>query len=160
MEGSNKQDEHIDEKEEKIKELEKTLSEHADVQHTLQNQVDHLQNEMRKLNNFIESDRAHLENLQNQVENNLVVYEIGWPTKTRQLQNWIKWILGRKQIANAKKSSQEKQVEENIMQLRINHIENQMSKETKRIYNLQKLRLALDQVILVNVVGQMSRLAL
>lgn len=46
------------------------------------------------------------------------------------------------------------------MQLRINHIENQMSKETKRIYNLQKLRLALDQVILVNVVGQMSRLAL
>lgn len=156
MEGSNKQDEHIDEKEEKIKELEKTLSEHADVQHTLQNQVDHLQNEMRKLNNFIESDRAHLENLQNQVENNLVVYEIGWLTKTRQLQNWIKWILGRKQIANAKKSSQEKQVEENIMQLRINHIENQTSKETKRIYNLQKLRLALDQVILVNVVGQVS----
>lgn len=87
MEGSNKQDEHIDEKEDKIKELEKTLSEHADVQHTLQNQVDHLQNEMRKLNNFIESDRAHLENLQNQVENNLVVYEIGWLTKTRQLQN-------------------------------------------------------------------------
>lgn len=87
MEGSNKQDEHIDEKEDKIKELEKTLSEHADVQHTLQNQVDHLQNEMRKLNNFIESDREHLENLQNQVENNLVVYEIGWLTKTRQLQN-------------------------------------------------------------------------
>lgn len=33
---------------------------------------------MRKLNNLIESDRAQLETLQNQVENNLVVYEIGW----------------------------------------------------------------------------------
>lgn len=63
-------------------------------------------------------------------------------------------FLGRKQIEKAKKSSQEKQVEENIMQLRINHIENEMSKEAKRIYNLQKLRLALDQVILVNVAGQ------
>uniref|UniRef100_A0AAR5PF40 Coiled-coil domain-containing protein 39 n=1 Tax=Dendroctonus ponderosae TaxID=77166 RepID=A0AAR5PF40_DENPD len=130
LEGSNKPDDHADEKDEKIRELETTLYDHAEVQHTLQSQVDRLQDEMRKLSNFIAADREHLENLQNQVENHLLVYDIG-----------------RKQIAAAKKSTQEKQVEENIMRLRINHIETDMHKEEKRIFSLQKLRLTLDQVM-------------
>ncbi|XP_066261629.1 coiled-coil domain-containing protein 39-like [Euwallacea similis] len=129
LEGSHKSNKHADEREEKIKELEKTLADHMEVQHTLQRQVDRLQDEMRKLSNFIDLDREQIDIVKNQVETNLMIYDIG-----------------RKQIVFAKKSTQEKQVEENIMQLRINHIENEMRKEDRRIFNLQRLRVTLDQV--------------
>lgn len=145
LEGASKPDDHADEKEEKIKELETTLYDHAEVQHTLQSQVDRLQDEMRKLSNFIAADREHLENLQNQVENHLLVYDIG-ANVFRFWGNFSTQLTGRKQIAAAKKSTQEKQVEENIMRLRINHIETDMHKEEKKIFSLQKLRLTLDQV--------------
>ncbi|XP_076271047.1 coiled-coil domain-containing protein 39-like [Rhynchophorus ferrugineus] len=130
LEGSNKHEEQSDEKEERIKELEKTYSDHSEVYHTLQGQVDRLQDEMRKLSNFIANDRDQLQILQNKVENHLLIYDIG-----------------RKQIAAAKKSTQEKQVEENIMRLRIDHIEKAMAEEEQKIFNLQKLRLTLDQVM-------------
>ncbi|KAL1491322.1 hypothetical protein ABEB36_011935 [Hypothenemus hampei] len=130
LEGSNKSEEPTDENEEKIRNLEKTLAEHVEVQHTLQTQVERLQDEMRKLSNFIAADREELEILKNKVENYSLVYDIGL-----------------KQIATAKRSTQEQQVEENIMRLRINRIETNMKKEEKKIFNLQKLRLALDQAM-------------
>ncbi|CAH1133222.1 unnamed protein product [Ceutorhynchus assimilis] len=127
LEGSNNKDEFVDEKEEKIKELEKTLADHSEVLHTLQNQVDRLQDEMRKLSNFIAANMDQLEVVQNSVENYLLEYDIG-----------------RKHIAAARKSCQEKQVEENIMRLRIDHIEGDMQKANQKIFSLQKLRLSLD----------------
>ncbi|XP_050306787.1 coiled-coil domain-containing protein 39 [Anthonomus grandis grandis] len=130
LEGSNKREDHMDEKEEKIRELEKILGDYAEVQHTLQTQVNRLQDEMRRLSNFIATDKEHLSTLQNKVENHMLEYDIG-----------------RKQIIAARNSTQEKQVEENIMRLRINHIEQDMKKEEKKIFSLQKLRVALDQAM-------------
>ncbi|XP_030752391.1 coiled-coil domain-containing protein 39-like isoform X2 [Sitophilus oryzae] len=83
-----------------------------------------------KMTNYIATDRNQLEILQNKVENHLLIYDIG-----------------RKQIVTAKKCTQEKQVEENLMNLRINYIEKAMTEEEQRIFNLQKLRLTLDQAM-------------
>ncbi|XP_060519727.1 coiled-coil domain-containing protein 39 [Cylas formicarius] len=129
VEGSDRE-EQADERLNKIKDLETVLSEHAEVQHTLQNQVDRLREEMRRLWNFLTSDKKQLEELENKVENYLLAYDVG-----------------RKQIDAAKRSIQEKQVEESMMRLRINHIEDEMEKEDCKIFNLQKLRVDLDLVM-------------
>ncbi|XP_056637755.1 coiled-coil domain-containing protein 39 [Diorhabda sublineata] len=119
-----------EEKQQKIQELEKTLSDHKELQHSLQNQVDRLREEMRRLTTVIAADKEVLEALENKCENFLLVYEIS-----------------QKQIAAAKKSIQEKQVEENMMRLRINQIEKDKKKEEKQIFNLEKFRLNLDQAM-------------
>nr|XP_023029063.1 coiled-coil domain-containing protein 39 [Leptinotarsa decemlineata] len=124
-----KKDDLTDENEKKILELEKVLANHKDVQHALQNQVDRLQEEMRRLTLVIATDKELVAILQNKCENHLLVYEIG-----------------QKQIAAAKKATQEKQVEENMVRLRVHHIEMEKKKEEKEIFTLEKLRLNLDQV--------------
>ncbi|CAH1176156.1 unnamed protein product [Phaedon cochleariae] len=125
-----KLDEMANHKDKIIQDLDKTLSNHRDVQHVLQNQVDRLQEEMRRLSNLIAFDKEISESLRNKCENHLLVYEIG-----------------QKQMAAAKKSTQEKQVEENMMRLRISRIEIDKKKEEKQIFTLEKLRLNLDQVM-------------
>lgn len=87
---------------------------------------------MSRLNTAIELDKENLAILKDKCEQHLLENEI------------IK-----KHIAAAKKTTQEKQVEENMMRLRINQIEKDMKKEEKMIFNMEKLRLNLDQVIII-----------
>lgn len=96
----------------------------------MQIQVDKLREEMGRLNTAIELDKEHLMILKEKSEQHILENEI------------IK-----KHIAAAKKTTQEKQVEENMMRLRINQIEKDMKKEERMIFNMEKLRLNLDQVI-------------
>lgn len=84
---------------------------------------------MRRLAVVLTADKDVLESLQNKCENYLLIFDIS-----------------KKQIIAAKKSLQEKQVEENMMKLRISHIEKDKQKEEKHIFNLEKLRLNLEQV--------------
>ncbi|XP_018561300.1 coiled-coil domain-containing protein 39-like [Anoplophora glabripennis] len=124
------EDDNAEEKEKAILELEETLTNHKAVQHTLQIQVDKLREEMGKLNTAMDMDKEQLAFLRDKCEQHLLENEIS-----------------KKHIAAAKKVTQEKQVEENMMRLRINHIENDMKKEDKMIFNMEKLRLNLDQVM-------------
>ncbi|KAG5864259.1 hypothetical protein JTB14_019631 [Gonioctena quinquepunctata] len=124
-----KKDEGADENELQIMELEKTLANNKDVQHALQNQVDRLQEEMRRLSLLISADKELLSVLQNKCENLSMEYEIG-----------------QKQIAAAKKSTQDKQVQENMVRLRLNLIEKENKREEKEIFTLERLRLKFDQV--------------
>lgn len=116
--------------EKRIHELEQTLVDHKDVQHALQHQVDALQDDMRKLSNLIAYDREQMNGLKDKCENNSLLYEIG-----------------KKHIAAAKQSTQEKQVEENVMRLRLAQIEKERRKEEKQIFNMEVLRLHLDQAM-------------
>ncbi|CAG9840049.1 unnamed protein product [Diabrotica balteata] len=119
-----------EEKQQKLDELEKTLSDYKELQHSLQIQVDRLREEMRRLTTVIAADKEVLETLKNKCENFLLVYEIS-----------------QKQIAVAKRSIQEKQVEENMMRLRINQIEKDKKKEEKQIFNLERFKLNIEQAM-------------
>ncbi|KAJ8916181.1 hypothetical protein NQ315_016320 [Exocentrus adspersus] len=121
---------HSEEKEKEIDALEVTLVDHKAVQHTLQNQVDRLREEMNRLNTAIALDKEQMAILKEKCEQHLLENEIS-----------------KKHIAMAKKSTQEKQVEENMMRLRLNQIEKDMRKEEKMIFTMEKLRLNLDQVM-------------
>ncbi|CAG9859183.1 unnamed protein product [Phyllotreta striolata] len=114
----------------KIQDLEKSLTEHKEVHHSLQCQVDRLREDMRRLSVVITADKEVLESLRDKCENSQLIYDIS-----------------KKQIASAQKSMQEKQVEENMMKLRINYIEINKKKEEKQIYNLEKMRLNLEQAM-------------
>uniref|UniRef100_A0A6P7GYN5 Coiled-coil domain-containing protein 39 n=1 Tax=Diabrotica virgifera virgifera TaxID=50390 RepID=A0A6P7GYN5_DIAVI len=118
-----------EEKQQKLDELEKTLSDYKELQHSLQIQVDRLREEMRRLTTVITADKEVLDTLKNKCENFLLVYEIS-----------------QKHIVVAKRSVQEKQVEENMMRLRINQIEKDKKKEEKQIFNLEKFKLNLEQL--------------
>lgn len=128
--AESKQGEKSDEKVKKIAALEKTVAEHKDVQHTLQNQVDRLQEEMRRLANLIVMDKETLAVLQNKCENHLLIYDVGL-----------------KQIQAAKKAIQEKQVEENMIRLHVDQIEKEKKNEEQEVYTLEKIRLSLDQAM-------------
>lgn len=84
---------------------------------------------MRRVANVIASEKEIVAEIQNKCESLRLVLEIG-----------------QKQINAAKKLTQERQVEENMMRLRVNQIENERKKEEKNIFSLEKLRLKLDQV--------------
>lgn len=109
------------------------------VQHALQLQVDRLQEDMRRVTNVIASEKEILAIIQNKCENLMLVHEIG-----------------QKQIAAAKKLTQEKQVEENMLRLRVHQIETEKHKEEKNIFSLEKLRLNLDQVSIYKPITKMN----
>lgn len=101
------------------------------VQHALQIQVDRMQEDMRKVGNIIANEKEVLDSIQNKCEHLKLVHE-----------------KGLKQITAAKQLTQEKQVEENMLRLRVHQIETDKQKEEKYIFSLEKLRLNLDQVSL------------
>lgn len=86
-----------------------------------------LEDEKRRLTSEFASDEEHLQNLQNKVQDQLIIFE-----------------NGTKQMKAAKLHTQEKQVEENVLKLRVHQLENVVKKEDKEIYNSQKFRLDLE----------------
>lgn len=95
----------------------------------LQSQVQNIENEMRRLTNAIQSDNAQLESLQDKLQNEVLSFEGGM-----------------KQTVTAKQLSQQKQVDENILRLRVNQLENIMKREDYNIYTMQKFRVELELV--------------
>lgn len=91
--------------------------------------MDKLQEEMRRITNIIATDKEILAGIQNKCENLMLVYDIG-----------------QRQIDAAKKLTQQKQVEENMMRLRVYQIEKEKEREENNIFSLENLRLNLDQV--------------
>lgn len=86
-----------------------------------------LEDEKRRLTSEFASDEERLKNLQNKVQDQLIIFE-----------------NGSKQMKAAKTHTQEKQVEENVLRLRVHQLEKIVKKEDKHIYNSQKYRLDLE----------------
>lgn len=86
-----------------------------------------LEDEKRRLTSEFVADEQHLRNLQNKVQDQLIIFE-----------------NGTKQMRAAKLHTQEKQVEENVLKLRVHQLENVVKKQDKEIYNSQKYRLELE----------------
>lgn len=86
-----------------------------------------LEDEKRRLTSEFASDEEHLLSLQNKVQDQLIIFE-----------------NGTKQMKAAKLHTQEKQVEENVLKLRVHQLEKIVKKEDKNIYNSQKFRLDLE----------------
>ncbi|KAL3281106.1 hypothetical protein HHI36_004329 [Cryptolaemus montrouzieri] len=114
----------------KIKELEKTCADHTETRTLLQDQISRIQDEMRRLTTSITNDEEKLQTLQNKLQNEKLDYEGGL-----------------KQVATAKSAAQEKQVEENILILRLKQFQQSMKKEENEIYTLQKMKLNLEQAM-------------
>lgn len=95
----------------------------------LQNQVNSIEDEMRRLTAAIQSDNSQMEVLKDKLQNEVLSFEDGT-----------------KQAAASKQRSQQKQVEENLLRLRVNQLENIIKREQNRIFNLQKLKLELETV--------------
>ncbi|KAF2896034.1 hypothetical protein ILUMI_10127 [Ignelater luminosus] len=113
--------------EEKLIELEKALADENEVKQMLQSQVQNIEDEMRRLTTAIQSDNAQLESLQDKLQNEVLSFEGGM-----------------KQTTTAKQRSQQRQVDENILRLRVNQLENIMKREDYNIYTMQKFRVELE----------------
>lgn len=95
----------------------------------LQAQINRLSDEMRRLSNTLTADNKVLDGLRDKLQNQVLLYEGGL-----------------KQTTTAKQLSQQKQVEENLLRLRVDSLTKNLAKEDTNIYNLQKYRLELETV--------------
>nr|XP_022910929.1 coiled-coil domain-containing protein 39-like [Onthophagus taurus] len=127
IENLNKDDEKTDILNEKIAELEEIFAQHNEVKTFLTGQVNRLDDEMRRLNTAISNDKAKLDTLKNKLQDEMLSFDGGL-----------------KQAAAAKLRAQQKQVEENMIRLKVNQLEKAISKEEHHIYDLQKFKLELD----------------
>ncbi|XP_044752884.1 coiled-coil domain-containing protein 39-like isoform X2 [Coccinella septempunctata] len=114
----------------RIKMLDKDYTEYTDTRNLLQDQISRIQDEMRRLTTAITNDEQKLAILHNKLQNEKLDYEGGL-----------------KQVAAAKAAAQEKQVEENILILKLKQFDQSMKKEEIDIYNLQKMKLNLEQAM-------------
>ncbi|KAK9879647.1 hypothetical protein WA026_006712 [Henosepilachna vigintioctopunctata] len=114
----------------KLKDLEKILADHVETKTLLQDQISRIQDEMRRLTTAIANDEQKLDVMQNKLQNEKLEYEGGM-----------------KQAEAAKHAAQEKQVEENILILKLKQFDQSMKKEETEIYNLQRMKINLMQAM-------------
>ncbi|RZC32695.1 coiled-coil domain-containing protein 39 [Asbolus verrucosus] len=117
-----------DELEGKLGELEAKMAEHTEVKNLLNNQVNKIGDDMRRLTTAIVNDQSQLSVLKDKLQHQSLSYE-----------------GGQKQLCALKNDIQEKQVEENMLRLRVKELTKAMKKEEKSIYTLQKFKLTLEQ---------------
>lgn len=87
------------------------------------------QYDRKKITNSIANDSGELEHLKNKRQDFLLLMD-----------------GGEKTLKVAQSQNEEKQVEENILRLKVSQIEQMMSNVGDKVYNLQKYRLTLDAV--------------
>ncbi|XP_063902797.1 coiled-coil domain-containing protein 39 [Zophobas morio] len=112
----------------KLLELENTMGERAEIKNMLKDQVNKIRDDMRRLTSAIVADQSQLVVLKDKMQHQNLSYE-----------------GGQKQLQTLKASIQEKQVEENILRLRVNQLNKAMKKEEKSIYSMKKFKLTLEQ---------------
>lgn len=95
----------------------------------LQKEIRRLNDEMRRLTSALSSDNVHHLVIKGKLQDQVLLFEGGL-----------------KQAAAAKQRSQEKQVEENVLKLKIDQFENAIKNQTSKLYNLQRFQLDLDCV--------------
>lgn len=92
---------------------------------------------MRRLTSSLSSDNVHLHVIKGKLQDQVLLFEGGI-----------------KQAAAAKQRSQEKQVDENVLKLKIDQFEKSIKNQNSKLYNLQRFRLDLDCVSIAELINK------
>ncbi|XP_043669099.1 coiled-coil domain-containing protein 39 isoform X1 [Vespula pensylvanica] len=113
-----------------IEDLETALSEKMKIAKLLKTQISSLEYDRKKITNNMANDSGELEQLKNKRRDFLLLTN-----------------GSEKTLKAAQSHNEEKQVEENILRLKVSQIEQMMSSVGDKVYNLQKYRLTLDAAL-------------
>ncbi|XP_067014621.2 coiled-coil domain-containing protein 39 [Anabrus simplex] len=116
-----------EENEKKLVELEQILKEKTATCNLLTAQVQRLEDTMRKLSTALDADSAELKRLESRRQDQMLLVD-----------------GGQKQLENSRRINLERQVEENVLKLRVKQLEQAMTKEGDHVYTLEKQRLELE----------------
>ncbi|XP_011637174.1 coiled-coil domain-containing protein 39 [Pogonomyrmex barbatus] len=120
----------IEKKQARIEELQTVLKEKTATSKLLQNQIVSLEHDMRKVSNSLSSENDELERLRSKKQDLLLLLD-----------------GGEKRLKIAQSRSEERQVEESIMRLRVSQLERMTSNVSDKVYDLEKYRLHLEAAL-------------
>ncbi|XP_043491944.1 coiled-coil domain-containing protein 39-like [Polistes fuscatus] len=130
VKGHERDQTELEKKQKMIEDLENVLSEKMKIAKLLKTQITSLEYDRRKISNSIANDSEELEHLKNKKQDLLLLVD-----------------GGEKILKSAQTHNEERQVEENILRLKVSQIEQMMSNVGDKVYNLQKYRLKLDAAL-------------
>ncbi|KAJ9581586.1 hypothetical protein L9F63_023233, partial [Diploptera punctata] len=128
--GNAKDSEAQEANEKKLKELEGVLNEKMATYNLLATQNQKLEERMGRLTKAIDLDSAELEKLKDKQQDQLLLAE-----------------GGQKQLKQFKDRNQEKQVEENVLRLRVAQAEKAITQEGNKVFSLEKQKLELEAAL-------------
>ncbi|XP_071630319.1 coiled-coil domain-containing protein 39 isoform X2 [Temnothorax longispinosus] len=117
-------------KQARIEELQAVLKEKTATSKLLQNQIVSLEHDMRKVSSCLSSENEELERLRSKKQDLLLLLD-----------------GGEKRLKIAQSRNEERQVEENIMRLRVSQLERMTSNVSDKVYDLEKYRLHLEAAL-------------
>ncbi|KAL0099265.1 hypothetical protein PUN28_020085 [Cardiocondyla obscurior] len=117
-------------KQTRIEELQAVLNEKTATSKLLQSQLVSLEHDMRKVYNSLSSENHELVRLRSKKQDLLLLID-----------------GGEKRLKIAQSQNEERQVEENIMRLRVLQLEGMISNMSDKVYDLEKYRLNLDAAL-------------
>ncbi|XP_050454617.1 coiled-coil domain-containing protein 39 isoform X2 [Cataglyphis hispanica] len=117
-------------KQRKIEELQVVLDERTATSKLLQNQLASLEHDMKKLSICLSNENDEVERLRSKKQDLLLLLD-----------------GGEKRIKTAQSRNEERQVEENIMRLRVSQLERMTLNVTDKVYDLEKYRLHLEAAL-------------
>ncbi|KMQ93007.1 coiled-coil domain-containing protein 39-like protein [Lasius niger] len=117
-------------KQTKIEELQAVLNERTATSKLLQNQIASLEHDMRKMSSCLSNENDELERLRSKKQDLLLLLD-----------------GGEKRLKTAQSRNEERQVEENIMRLRVSQLERVTLNVSDKVYDLEKYRLHLEAAL-------------
>ncbi|XP_032674267.1 coiled-coil domain-containing protein 39 isoform X1 [Odontomachus brunneus] len=120
----------IERKQKRIEELQVVLSEKTATSKLLQSQIATLEHDMRMTSNCLTNENNEIERLRSKKQDLLLLLD-----------------GGEKRLKAAQFRNEERQVEENIMRLRVSQLERMTSNVSDKVYNLEKYRLHLEAAL-------------
>ncbi|XP_025157961.1 coiled-coil domain-containing protein 39 isoform X2 [Harpegnathos saltator] len=117
-------------KQQRIEELQAVLSEKTATSKLLQSQITTLEHDMRMISNCLTNENDEIERLRSKKQDLLLLLD-----------------GGEKRLKVAQSRNEERQVEENIMRLRVSQLERMTSNVSDKVYNLEKYRLHLEAAL-------------
>ncbi|XP_036139360.1 coiled-coil domain-containing protein 39 [Monomorium pharaonis] len=120
----------VERKQTRIEELQTTLKEKTATSKLLQTQIVNLEHDMRKVSNCLSNENEELERLRSKKQDLLLLLD-----------------GGEKRLKIAQSRNEERQVEENIMRLRVSQLERMTSNVSDKVYDLEKYRLHLEAAL-------------
>ncbi|XP_011872737.1 PREDICTED: coiled-coil domain-containing protein 39 isoform X3 [Vollenhovia emeryi] len=117
-------------KQTRIEELQAVLKEKTATSKLLQNQIVSLEHDMRKESSCLSNENNELERLRSKKQDLLLLLD-----------------GGEKRLKIAQSQNEERQVEENIMRLRVSQLERMTSNVSDKVYDLEKYRLHLEAAL-------------
>ncbi|XP_029154852.1 coiled-coil domain-containing protein 39 isoform X1 [Nylanderia fulva] len=117
-------------KQAKIEELQAVLNERTTTSKLLQNQIASLEHDMRKISSCLSNENEELERLRSKKQDLLLLLD-----------------GGEKRLKIAQSQNEERQVEENIMRLRVSQLERITLNVSDKVYDLEKYRLHLEAAL-------------